>query len=133
VIVRNALYAPDDTLVPFSSGAPNNGAIMPTKKKSKPKNPKQHSHITGRFNLDKRADLLAVAPEAAGSDDELLTTRETSEWLRVSPDWLAIGRGKNYGPKFEVLGPSLIRYRRGTVRAWLAEREVAHTKRLIGG
>ena len=95
---------------------------MPTKKKPSPKT---------KHHLDKRADLLAVAPEAMGSDDELLTTREVADWLRVSPEWLEIGRGKNYGPRFKRLGPTVIRYQRGTVREYLKEREYAHTKQYM--
>jgi hypothetical protein len=100
--------------------------VMPTKKKPKSK---PHAHTTGRFQLDKRADQLAVAPEATGNDDDLLTTWEVAGWLRVSTQWLDIGRIKGYGPPYQRLSPSLIRYRRGGVRGWLAEREHAHTSR----
>jgi predicted DNA-binding transcriptional regulator AlpA len=100
-----------------------------TARKSAAGNPvtEQHAHGTKKFNIDKRADLLIVAPEAAGHDDDLLTTPEVAEWLRVSSIWLEIGRSKNYGPPFQRLSATVIRYKRSAVRAWLAEREFQNT------
>jgi hypothetical protein len=103
---------------------PKKPAAKPAKKK--PAKP-QHAHKTGRHNLYKRANLLMAAPEAVGHDDDLLTTAEVADWLRISTTWLEIGRSKNYGPPFERLGPAIIRYRAGSVRAYLKEREYSHT------
>ena len=73
----------------------------------------------GRLQIDKRAGKLAAEE---GGDDELLNTTAVAEWLGVSTQWVEIGRSKNFGPAFQLLG-SLIRYRRGAVKAWLRERE----------
>ncbi|HZN84472.1 MAG TPA: hypothetical protein VFC01_32995 [Mycobacterium sp.] len=62
-----------------------------------------------------------------GEDDQLLTPSETASWLAVSPQWLSIGRHRGWGPPFERLTPKVVRYRRGSVRAWLAEREHRRT------
>src|SRR5512140_323436 len=91
---------------------------VPTKSKSTKQKP-QHAHTTGRLQLDKRAGKLAAEE---GGDDELLNTTALAEWLGVSVQWVEIGRHKNFGPPFQLLG-SLIRYRRGAVKAWLRERE----------
>jgi hypothetical protein len=88
-------------------------------KKAQPHNPKRH-------HIDKRAASLKAA--APGGDDELLDTLQLASWLQVSVQWLEIGRSKNYGPPYERLSPTLIRYRRGAVRAWLVEREYASTE-----
>lgn len=71
-------------------------------------------------HLDRRADQLIAA--CVGPDDELLSPRDVAQWLGVSVQWLAIGRGKNYGPKFQRLSSQVIRYRRADVKAWLADR-----------
>ena len=68
-----------------------------------------------RHHLDRRAD--AIASVNPGNADDLLTTREVAEWLRVSVAWVENGRSKNYGPKFTQLGPRSIRYRRDDVLA----------------
>lgn len=75
----------------------------------------------GRHNLDRRAVALIDAANE-GSDDELLDTPRTAVWLGVSPEWLEIGRSKGWGPPFIKLSPRRIRYRRGNVKQWLAER-----------
>ncbi len=93
---------------------------MVVKTKSKKKVIPQHAHTTGRLQLDKRAGKLAA--ETGSGDDELLNTTALAEWLGVSTQWLEIGRSENFGPPFQLLG-SLIRYRRGAVKAWLRERE----------
>jgi hypothetical protein len=85
--------------------------VVTTKSKS-PKAPQ-------RLQLDKRAGKLAAEE---GSDDELLNTTALAEWLGVSVQWCEISRHKNVGPPFQLIG-SLIRYRRGSVKAWLRERE----------
>jgi predicted DNA-binding transcriptional regulator AlpA len=67
----------------------------------------------------KNRTLQVLAADAAADDDELLPTKTTAEWLGVSLPWLEIGRSKGYGPPYVRLGPNLIRYRRGDVRAYL--------------
>jgi predicted DNA-binding transcriptional regulator AlpA len=78
-----------------------------------------------RHNLDRRAD--AIASQGTGDPDDLLTSLQVAQWLRVSPQWVEIGRSKNYGPPFIKLGPRFVRYRRGAVRTWLIERTHAST------
>ena len=73
-----------------------------------------------RHRLDKRAHLIVAAE--GGNDDDLLTTAEVAAWFGVSHQWLEIGRHRGYGPPFERLSYQVIRYRRGTARAWLADR-----------
>jgi hypothetical protein len=88
----------------------------------------QHTHSSGKHNLDKRADQIMASPAAVGHDDDLLTTAEVADWLRISTQWLEIGRSNgNYGPRFKRLGPGVIRYKRASVLAWLKEREFSHT------
>ena len=71
-------------------------------------------------HIDKRAAAILTA--TTGTDDDLLTTPETSAWLNCSTQWLEIGRNKGYGPPFERLAPRMIRYQRGAVRKWLEKR-----------
>ena len=84
-------------------------------------------HHPARHHLDRRAAELAAEGEAAGGADDLLTTSDVAEWLGLSTQWLEIGRGKNYGPRFIVLSTRQIRYRRADVLAWLSERTFVHT------
>lgn len=81
---------------------------------------------TGKLHLDRRAAAIADAV-GEGSNDDLLTTVQVANWLGVSPQWLEIGRGKNYGPPFMRLAPQVLRYKRGAVIDWLKDREYAHT------
>jgi predicted DNA-binding transcriptional regulator AlpA len=76
----------------------------------------------GRHNLDRRAlDLIEAANK--GTDDELMSTPEVAAWLGVSPQWLEIGRSKGrWGPPYLRLSPRRVRYNRGAVKKWLAER-----------
>jgi hypothetical protein len=77
--------------------------------------------FTGKHHLDRRAvDLIEAAN--IGTDDELLTTPQTAVWLRVSPQWLEIGRSRGWGPSYLKLSPRRVRYRVGDVKQWLAER-----------
>jgi len=85
-----------------------------------------------KFHLDKRAHAIA-ARIAELPDDALLGPKETSEWLGVCEDWLAIGRHRGYGPCFVRLSPSLIRYRIADVRAWLEERVHHRTAEYTAG
>jgi predicted DNA-binding transcriptional regulator AlpA len=76
-----------------------------------------------RHNLDRRA--LAIMDAAnQGTDDQLMTTPEVAVWLGVTEAWLEIGRSKNkgYGPPYIRLSPRRCRYKKGAVKAWLAER-----------
>jgi hypothetical protein len=75
----------------------------------------------GRHHLDRRA--IALIEEATlRTDDELMATPNVALWLRVSPEWLEIGRCKGWGPPFIKLSPRRVRYRVGDVKKWLAER-----------
>jgi hypothetical protein len=76
-------------------------------------------------HLDKRSHKILDAGN--GDDDVLLTTPALAEWLDVSVQWVEIGRLKGYGPPFTRIGTNSIRYRRGDVRAWLAERRHLRT------
>jgi len=60
-------------------------------------------------------------------DDDLLTTMQLAGWLGVSEQWSELGRSKNYGPPFQRLAPQMVRYQRGSVKAWLKQREFTHT------
>jgi hypothetical protein len=84
--------------------------------------PKKKRHTPERHILDRRAHKIAAEPSK-----DLLSTKELAEWLGVSEQWVEIGRGKNYGPKFKVFGPRMIRYRRVDVLAWLDERTYSCT------
>lgn len=78
----------------------------------------------GMHHIDRRADqVLAAVPTS--DDDQLLSTVELSRLLGVSIQWLEIGRTRGYGPPFTKLGERCVRYRRGDVREWLAERASA--------
>ena len=90
----------------------------------------QHLSKTGRLHLDKRApQIIAIgAANADANDDDLLTTYQVAAWFGVSTQWLENGRSTgNYGPPFEMLGPGLVRYKRGRLREWLSQREYTHT------
>jgi hypothetical protein len=77
--------------------------------------------FTGSHHLDRRAfDLIEAANE--GTDEDLMSTPRVAVWLGVSPEWLEIGRSRGWGPPFLRLSPRRVRYRRGTVKAWLKER-----------
>ena len=85
----------------------------------------QHVHSTGRHHIDKRAEVLAQ--EIDDNENDLLSTAQVANWLGVSVQWLEIGRGKDYGPKFVRIGPRVTRYRRVDVVAWLMSRVHAST------
>jgi predicted DNA-binding transcriptional regulator AlpA len=74
-----------------------------------------------RLHIDKRADAI-LAASVADDDDTLLTTVQTAGWLGVSEMFLIQGRGKGHGPPFIKISPNTVRYRKGDVRQWLAER-----------
>lgn len=76
-------------------------------------------------HLDKRAaDLIAAG---AGNPDDLLTTKDVAAWFGASVITLEIWRTKGEGPPFIKLTPRMVRYQRGGVLNWLAEREYAST------
>jgi predicted DNA-binding transcriptional regulator AlpA len=77
-----------------------------------------------KHHIDKRAAVVAAQE---GDDEDLLTTREVSDWLGCSPQWLEIGRSKGYGPTFQMLGPRMVRYTRANVRRWLGQRSHLRT------
>jgi len=58
---------------------------------------------------------------------EVMTTEEAAEFLQCSVAHLEIARTKGGGPPFARLGPRLIRYRKVTLLAYLAEREATST------
>jgi hypothetical protein len=79
-------------------------------------------------HLDRRAgDIVAASSGATTSTstsnyDDLLTTQEAADFLRVSPQFLTIGRHRGYGPPYQRVSPRLILYRRGGILDWLKER-----------
>jgi predicted DNA-binding transcriptional regulator AlpA len=67
-----------------------------------------------------------MSPEHPGTR-QLLTTREVAEWLQLDQTtvegWRSIGRGPQWSKLSD--GPnSPVRYARGDVERWLAERRV---------
>jgi predicted DNA-binding transcriptional regulator AlpA len=76
----------------------------------------------GSMHIDKRAARLLDDPISDGPDDELLTTEEVADWLKVSRQSLEIARSRGTGPRFVTISPRRIRYRRGDVKAWLKSR-----------
>jgi predicted DNA-binding transcriptional regulator AlpA len=64
---------------------------------------------------------------AAGGLDDLLSTVATAELLGLSVQWLETQRSRGGGPPFVRLSPKAIRYRRGDLITWLAERTHAAT------
>jgi hypothetical protein len=76
-----------------------------------------------------RLERYAASIIAAGNgdDDDMMTSSAVAEWLQVSKQWLEIGRCKGHGPKFIRLSSQVVRYRRGDVKSWLADRQYAHT------
>jgi endonuclease YncB( thermonuclease family) len=84
-----------------------------------------------RHHLDKYADTLVAANTARDDDDELLDTREVAKWLRVSYQWLTIGRCKEYGPKYVRISNRRVMYRRGDVLRWLRSRTYSSTSQYL--
>jgi predicted DNA-binding transcriptional regulator AlpA len=50
---------------------------------------------------------------------EYLTTREVSEWVRVSCATLSRWRRDGHGPRVTWLAPGVPRYKRSDVERWL--------------
>jgi predicted DNA-binding transcriptional regulator AlpA len=81
-------------------------------------------------HLDRRAHvLLEVGSE--GGDDDLLPPPAIADWLGLTSAWLAVARSKGYGPPFIKLSATRVRYRRGDVRQWLAERTKYHDQQTL--
>ncbi len=51
--------------------------------------------------------------------DQYMTTEEVAAWLRVAPSTVCRWRMAGKGPRVTWLSPSLPRYRRDHVTAWL--------------
>jgi len=83
-----------------------------------------------RHHID--AYARAISEAGVGSDDDMLSTPDMAAWFRCSTQWFEIGRSKVYGPPFVRLAPQVIRYKRGDVKAWLAERQHASTAEYDG-
>ncbi len=76
-------------------------------------------------HLDRRAgELIAIG---AGNPDDLLTTKQVAAWLGMGAVTLEIWRCRGEGPPFIKLTPRMVRYQRGGVLNWLAQREHAST------
>ncbi len=72
------------------------------------------------------AKAVLTAP-VANAPDDLLTTREVARWLRVSKEWLELGRTRGYGPRFVRQGLKSVRYRRSDVLAFINKNTFAST------
>ena len=77
-------------------------------------------------HIDKRA--AEIVEHATGDLGELLTTKEVSAWLKLSPQWFEIARHRGYGPPYVKLTVNRVLYRRSEVLKWLDERTFRHTK-----
>src|SRR4051812_19944534 len=71
--------------------------------------------------LDAFAEIIADQISSESHAD-LLTVADIAELLRVSPQWLAAGRSRGWGPPFIKLSPVMVRYRRADLIKWLEER-----------
>lgn len=89
-------------------------------------------YIPKTHHLDRRAVDLLEKPDPH-PDDRLLNTQELAEWLRCSPQLLAIARHRGYGPRFVRPTARTVRYRMRDVREWLAERCHQSTSEYTGG
>jgi predicted DNA-binding transcriptional regulator AlpA len=88
---------------------------------------RKRGQTPGSHHIDRRAGAVLADPISDGPDDELLTTKQVSEWLGYSKQWLEIARTRGTGPRFHRMGPKRIVYRRGDVRAWLRRRSHQRT------
>lgn len=64
--------------------------------------------------------------ENPDDDDVLIDGRQLAEWLGLSPRTLEIWRWRGGGPAYVKIGKA-VRYRKGTVRQWMASREYENT------
>src|SRR5690606_29104910 len=75
------------------------------------------------LHLDRRADELAAAAVIAGyPDDMLLTYAEVARWLGVHEKSVIRWTRAGIGPRVTHAGLHAVRFRKGDVKAWLAER-----------
>ena len=66
---------------------------------------KRRGQIPGSLHIDKRAARVLADPMSDGDADELLSTKQVSEWIDYSTQWLEIARNKGTGPRFLRNGP----------------------------
>ena len=82
--------------------------------------------VPGSFHLDKRA--LTIIDAGEGTDDDLLSTAQMAQWFGVCETWFIIRRRTpEVGPPYLRLSPQRVRYRRGAVKQWLAQRAFRST------
>lgn len=72
-----------------------------------------YQYTPGQLNADELAKLHALP------DDALLTAQEAAEVLRIKYTTLAWYRCNGGGPAFVRVGPKVIRYRMGDLRAYV--------------
>ena len=57
---------------------------------------------------------------------EYMDTKDTAAYLRVSRQWLEIGRSKGYGPPFIKPGNGsggIVRYKRSEIDRWMLDHQ----------
>ncbi len=69
----------------------------------------------------------ARPPAPSALDDHLLDTQQVAKVFKCTAQWLERLRIEGRGPKYVKIG-RLVRYRRSSVEAWIAEQEKASTK-----
>lgn len=79
-----------------------------------------------RHGIDRRAHQI-IEQDTSPEDDKLMTTLECANYLGVSEQFLTIARSKGYGPPWQRISPTVIRYSKIQLRTWLAERTYLHT------
>lgn len=85
---------------------------MNSKKRKQPVNSKHTDH---RF-----VDSPNISVKA--SSDQFLTTKEVAVLLKVSIQWVEIGRVYGYGPPFIKITNRMVRYRLSDIQEWIAMR-----------
>jgi len=60
-------------------------------------------------------------------EEELLTTEEAAEWLKIPAATLKWWRHSKTGPPYVVKGTKYVRYRRSALEEWAAASEVSPT------
>jgi predicted DNA-binding transcriptional regulator AlpA len=71
------------------------------------------SHRTSRTHVAEVGALM--------NPDEYMTTEEVAAWLKVAPSTVCRWRMASKGPRVTWLSPTLPRYRRADVAAWLEQ------------
>jgi len=82
-------------------------------------------HVPQRLSVDKRANQLIE--QGAGDDDNVLTSSQVAEWLKISVAWLNQARIGAYGPPYAMLDDQTVRYKKSDVLGWLKERTYRST------